>query len=179
MSRSARELVDILPRLAQQIPTMDVDLILYNRLIRQLAIRTTACFNECLRQHGLTESLWHALLAVYACPQHEILPSELSALLDLTRTSATRLSDDLVQRGWVVRQTHGGDRRKIMLCLTDAGIAKIHSVGPHTQTLRHRLWSALAKPEQQQLQSLLQRLLEQLDKVADGATDTSQHKGRP
>ncbi len=172
MSPEAARLHHALQSLSQQIPGMEVDLILHGRLIRQLAVRTTQCFNECLKQHGLTESLWYALLAVYARPQHALLPTELSEILDLTRTSATRLSDELVQQGWVERRAHRGDRRKITLHLTAAGEAKIHHVSPHTNALRRQLWSGLAAPERQQLHGLLQKLLHQLD-VVDTATQES------
>ena len=168
MPPEATRLNHALQSLSQQIPGLEVDLILHGRLIRQLAVRTTQCFNECLKRHGLTESLWYALLAVYAHPEHALLPSELSEILDLTRTSATRLSDELVQQGWVERRAHSGDRRKITLHLTAAGEAKIHHVSPHTNALRHQLWSGLDASERRQLHSLLQTLLHQLD-VADTA----------
>lgn len=161
MPHTPPDLLATLRVLSAQIPEMDVDLILANRLLRQVATRTSACFNDCLRQHGLSENLWYALLAVYARPGHEILPSQLSDMLALTRTSATRLSDEMVQQGWVVRHAHEHDRRKITLRLTAAGRDKIHRVSPHTNALRRQLWSALDAKQRQQLQTSLLALLAQ------------------
>ena len=53
--------------------------------------------NRCLKAEGITESLWYALLFVYVSPNREIMPSHLSDLLNLTRTSATRLADENVR----------------------------------------------------------------------------------
>ncbi|WP_066566062.1 MarR family transcriptional regulator [Snodgrassella sp. CFCC 13594] len=157
---SANELENALSVLSAKMPSMNVDLILLGRLSRLLHTRITNQLNDCLRQHGLTESLWHALLAVYAQPKHEILPSELSDVLNLTRTSATRLSDELVMNGWATRYTHPKDRRKITLKLTDAGEKLIQEVSPDTNAVRRQIWSALSADEQQQLRCLLQKLLE-------------------
>lgn len=158
-----QDLTDTLTSLAQQLPSMDVDLILTNRLIRQVANRTTICFNDCLKKHDLNETLWYALLAIYARSGRNMLPSQLSNILNLTRTSATRLSDELVHRGWVVRQAHAKDRRKITLHLTEAGIHKVESVSPQTNALRQQLWASISPEQQQQLRAVLNTLLCQLD----------------
>ena len=71
--------------------------------------------NENLKAFGINENLWFSLMAVYVSPNSEILPSRLSDLMDLTRTSATRLSDDMVERGWVERYINQKDRRQIVL----------------------------------------------------------------
>ena len=63
--------------------------------------------NRCLKAEGITESLWYALLFVYVSPNREIMPSHLSDLLNLTRTSATRLADENV-RARLVRRERGG-----------------------------------------------------------------------
>ena len=162
MSPEAARLHHALQSLSQQIPGMEVDLILHGRLIRQLAVRTTQCFNECLKQHGLTESLWYALLAVYARPEHALLPSELSEILDLTRTSATRLSDEMVERGWIERSINEKDRRQIVLKLTEKGENFIKEVEPHMAKGRMPLWEDFKEEEFAQLQHLLSKLLTRL-----------------
>ena len=150
-----------LDALLAKMPSMDVELILLSRLVRLLNCNVSSQLNECLRQHGLSESLWLALLAIYAQPEHKILPSKLSEVLSLTRTSATRLSDELVHHGWVERYNHPSDRRKVTLQLTDKGEQLILSVSPHTNATRHRMWSVLDADERATLQQLLNKLLAQ------------------
>lgn len=147
--------------LTDLLPESDLNLILCGSRIRQLSVHGTAYFNECLKQYDLSETVWFALLITYAHEQHEILPSELSRILCLTRTSGTRLSDELVEKGWAVRRAHVSDRRKIMLQLTDAGIEKIHLVNPKMIERRNMFYSVLNQEEVDTLAHLLNKLLEQ------------------
>lgn len=149
----------MLEALAVKMPSLNVELVMLSFLIRLVHTNIHIEHNERLHQHNLSESLWHALLAIYAHSNHEILPSELSNILHLTRTSATRLSDELVQNKWITRTTHPVDRRKIMLKLTDAGEKLIQKVSPETNEVHHRIWSDLTKEECEQLQQLLSKLL--------------------
>jgi MarR family transcriptional regulator, negative regulator of the multidrug operon emrRAB len=158
-SLSATELEATLGVLAVKMPSMNVQLVMLSRLVHLVNTTIQSELNERLRKHHLSESLWHALLAIYARPNHEILPSELSSILNLTRTSATRLSDVLVLNGWATRTTHPFDRRKITLKLTKAGENLIQLVSPETNEVRRRVWSALSEPEYEQLQQLLTKLL--------------------
>lgn len=156
------ELEGTLQILAEKLPNlnnMNIDQIILSRLVRLLHTDLNSQLNECLHQHNLSESLWHALLAVYACPKHEILPSGLSDILNLTRTSATRLSDDLVQNGWATRNTHPIDRRKITLKLTEAGEKLIQAISPETNAVREKVWSALTEEEQSLFRKLMLKLL--------------------
>ena len=158
-SLPAPQLEAMLGALAVKMPSLNVELVMLSRLIRLVHTSIHSELNARLHRHNLSESLWHALLSTYARPNHEILPSELSDILHLTRTSATRLSDELVQNKWITRTTHPVDRRKIMLRLTDAGEQLIQKVSPETNEVHHRIWSALSKQECGQLQQLLSKLL--------------------
>lgn len=153
------ELESTLRVLAAKLPSTNIDQIILSRLVRLLHTNLNGKLNECLHQHHLSESLWHALLAIYARQNHEILPSELSDILNLTRTSATRLSDDLVQNGWVTRDIHPLDRRKITLKLTKAGEKLIQEISPETNAARDKVWSGLTKEECQQFRELALKLL--------------------
>lgn len=145
--------------LSKKMPAMRVDLVFLGSLTRLLHTQISSQINACLSEHGLSESLWYAVLAIYAHPNHEILPSELSEVLQLTRTSATRLSDELVAKGWITRYTHPQDRRKITLRLTEAGEALIQRVSPKTNQVRSQFWSRLDATEKTQLKALLKKAL--------------------
>ncbi|MDF7675409.1 MarR family transcriptional regulator [Neisseriaceae bacterium ESL0693] len=153
------ELESTLRVLAEKLPSTNIDEIVLSRLVRLLYTNLNGQLNECLHEHKLSESLWHALLAIYSRPEHEILPSELSDILNLTRTSATRLSDDLVQNGWATRDTHPLDRRKITLKLTKTGEEIIQQISPETNAVRNKVWSVLTKEERQQFREMVLKLL--------------------
>lgn len=101
-------------------------------------------------------------MAVYVSPDSEILPSRLSDLMDLTRTSATRLSDDMVERGWVERHINQQDRRQIVLKLTAEGEAFIQKVWPQIANRDQNVWEAFAEEDYAQLHHLLSKLLTRL-----------------
>lgn len=70
---------------------------------------------------GITLSQCHALGEVAA--REGLSPGELAALLGVDPSAATRLTDALVQRGLVRRESDPADRRVVHLFLTPAGRA--------------------------------------------------------
>jgi DNA-binding MarR family transcriptional regulator len=48
-------------------------------------------------------------------------PTDLARRLRVTTASVTELLDRLEQRGWISREPHPHDRRRILVTLTDAG----------------------------------------------------------
>ncbi|WP_433522815.1 MarR family winged helix-turn-helix transcriptional regulator [Nocardia pseudovaccinii] len=67
------------------------------------------------------EILWHG----------ESTPGALAAELGLTSGSVTTMLDRLAKLGYVVRQPEPGDRRKVVIRITDAAMAKVMRIyGP-------------------------------------------------
>ena len=153
MSFSQTELVNAMHLLSTRLPQFPEQ---QNQVSRMLRIVT-----ERLSSH-LNENLWFSLMAVYVSPNSEILPSRLSDLMDLTRTSATRLSDDMVERGWVERYINQKDRRQIVLKLTPSGETFIHKVWPQIARQSGQAWEDFTKEDYDTLQHLLGKLLNRL-----------------
>ena len=99
MSFSQAELVNALRLLSGRLPEFSEQQTQSGRLLRVVTERLSSHLNDSLKEFGINENLWFAMMAVYVSPNSEILPSRLSDLMDLTRTSATRLSDEMVKRG--------------------------------------------------------------------------------
>lgn len=125
--------------------------------------RLSSHLNESLKVFGINENLWFAMMAIYVSPNSEILPSRLSDLMDLTRTSATRLSDEMVERGWVERHINQQDRRQIVLKLTAEGESFIQKVWPQISSKSGEAWQDYTNDDYVQLQYLLTKLLNRLD----------------
>ena len=121
MSFSQTDLTTALKTLSDRLPQFSEQQTRAGRMLRVVTERLSSHLNDNLKVYGINENLWFALMAVYVSPNSEILPSRLSDLMDLTRTSATRLSDEMVSRGWVARYINQQDRRQIVLKLTPEG----------------------------------------------------------
>ena len=162
MSFSQAELTNALRLLSERLPEFSEPQAQISRLLRVVTERLSGNLNESLKEFGINENLWFAVMAVYVSPDSEILPSRLSDLMDLTRTSATRLSDDMVERGWVERHINQQDRRQIVLKLTAEGEAFIQKVWPQIANRDHNVWEAFAEEDYAQLHHLLSKLLTRL-----------------
>lgn len=163
MSFSQIELVNALRLLSGRLPEFSEQQTQSGRLLRVVTERLSSRLNENLKIFGVNENLWFAMMAVYVSPNSEILPSRLSDLMDLTRTSATRLSDEMVEHGWVERHINQQDRRQIVLKLTPEGEAFIQKVWPQISKKSGEAWEEFTSDDYTQLQYLLTKLLNRLD----------------
>jgi MarR family transcriptional repressor of emrRAB len=102
-------------------------------------------------------------MVIYASPNKQTTPSRMSEILDLTRTSATRLSDELVNKGWVAREHCEADRRQVILSLTPSGQELIHIMVPILSAARSRLLHNFSDAEIENLDGLMRKLLENVD----------------
>lgn len=119
--------------------------------------------NGALERYGLNINGYMALLMMYASPENELNPCELSHSMDLSRTNITRLSDELVRKGLVARRHCEDDRRRIYLSLTEEGERLVVRALPEQREYYRSLWTVFSKEEMSQLEQLLRKLLVRLD----------------
>lgn len=148
--------------LNQRFPDFNEHGFIAMRLFHHISPRIQSYVNDLLIHHGLTETVWYALMGLYSSPKNTLFPSDLSKFLDLTRTTATRLSDELLDKGLIVREPSIEDRRKIVLSLTQKGADLVERVIPELQEARLALLDGFSDTDLQQLESLLRRLLAKL-----------------
>ena len=91
-------------------PGTPVEELLLGRLLTAAQHRFAETKSRSFAEEGLTDTLFHALIVLLTADEG-IQPSELSLMLGASRTSGTRISDELVARGWVTRHGVAGDRR--------------------------------------------------------------------
>ena len=121
--------------------------------------------NKILKERGINDTLFTALVTLDARKDQSIQPSELSSALGSSRTNATRIADELEKRGWIERRESSNDRRCLHLHLTEQGYEFLCEVmPPQHQSLKH-LWEVLSVEEQQQLESITRKLLGRLDEM--------------
>ncbi|MGL5102118.1 MAG: MarR family transcriptional regulator [Plesiomonas sp.] len=118
--------------------------------------------NEALKQYQINDSLFTALILLYTSEGYTLQPSDLSTLLNTSRTSATRIADEMEARGWISRQLVAGDRRCFQLTLTAQGLNFMHAILPQERERLCALWSPFTADERAQFEHLLHKLLLQI-----------------
>lgn len=139
--------------------------ILLTRLCMHMQGKLLDNRNKMLKEQGINETLFMALLTLDAQEDQSIQPSELSSALGSSRTNATRIADELEKRGWIERRESEHDRRCLHLHLTEKGNEFLRQVLPPQHQSLQFLWSSLDKQEQNQLEGLTRKLLNRLDQM--------------
>lgn len=150
-------------RVEQRFPGIPRREIIIARLFCHILPRMTTFLCEPLKEHGVNETVWFALISMYSCPEQALYPSDLSDVLASSRTNATRVSDELVKHGWAARMPCSDDRRKIRLELTPEGIRFVESILPSSREAHRDLWKDFDEQEKVLLESLMRKLLARLD----------------
>lgn len=162
MNNSFTYVEDTIDKIAETYPTTNKKRVVVARLFHHITPRLTTYLNEQLKPFGLYEATWLALLALYAHEEHVQSPTDLSDVLDASRTSATRVADELVKQGWVARAWCDQDRRKVILTLTPAGHTLINTVIPALQKQFAALWADFEPDEMALFEGLMRKLLSRL-----------------
>ena len=123
-------------------------------LVVRTGERVKADFAQAVLAHDVPPPLARAILLLNEPAQMGCLASQLSC----DQSYVTRLADDLVKRGLVTRAP-GDDRRVQVLTLTPAG-ALLKDQLAEAVSVESAVSSALSPHEQEQLRSLLTRILE-------------------
>jgi DNA-binding MarR family transcriptional regulator len=126
-----------------------------SRLARELELRLEVVY----REHGL-EPGWHDVLATLrrSGPPYQLRPSDFSGMLMLTSSGTTKRLDRLERAGLIARTPDPGDRRGVLITLTDTGHELIDRVTEAHLDNERDLIAALSVAERERLASLLRKL---------------------
>ena len=128
-------------------------------LARVLQPRTEAVFAE----HGLRQGEFDVLTALRRVgPPYTLIPSELSAMLMMSRAGMTNRLDRLEAAGFVERTLDPADRRSFRITLTDAGRKVIDETMTEHAANLHRLAEDMSEQELDTLSTALRKLLASL-----------------
>ncbi|AMO83283.1 MAG: transcriptional repressor MprA [Enterobacterales bacterium] len=165
MSSSIAHIEEMLKQRALRQKDFPYQEILLTRLCMHMQSKLLENRNKMLKEQGINETLFMALITLDAQESKSIQPSELSAALGSSRTNATRIADELEKRGWIERKESDSDRRCLHLHLTEAGEAFLGEIIPPQHKCLHFLWSTLSADEQQQLETLTRKLLGRIEEM--------------
>jgi DNA-binding MarR family transcriptional regulator len=86
-------------------------------------------------------------------------PTELAAAMRISPAAVTGRLDALEKRGYIRRLPQAGDRRKVLVELTEAGQGAWHEAIKDQGDEEHRIFAALDRAERGRLAELLRRLV--------------------
>lgn len=115
--------------------------------------------NELLRGHGLNHAEYNVLIMLDGSPEG-MTAGELAEATSEKPANTTRLVDQLVAKGLVLRQPCEQDRRRLRLQLSAQGEALIEQVMPAIAAQLQRLFAGMPDGALGQLESLLLQLAE-------------------
>lgn len=140
------------------------DMLLYMLWQLQAAARRPVV-RLCEAEFGITRREWRMLAQL---ADSEGMPS--SALAEraaLDRAQTSRAVSALVQKGLVVRTPRPGNRREVLLHLTERGRALYAALLPRVAAINQELLSVLSETEVATLDALVQRLRAQAERMVE------------
>ena len=126
----------------------------------------------CETEFGISRREWR-MVAQLAQGEGES-SSALAERAGLDRAQTSRAVSRLVEKGLIARTPRQGNRREVLLHLTDAGRALYAALLPRVAQINRELLSVLGEAEVATLDALLQRLRVQADRlVGEGGAPSS------
>ena len=140
------------------------DMLLYVLWQLQAAARRPVV-RLCEAEFGITRREWRMLAQL---ADSEGMPSSaLAERAGLDRAQTSRAVSALVQKGLVVRTPRPGNRREVLLHLTERGRALYAALLPRVAAINQELLSVLSETEVATLDALVQRLRAQAERMVE------------
>lgn len=125
-------------------------------VIKQVELATRARLEEIARPHGITALQYTALTVL----QQQSEPISSAALARLSFVTAQTMSDmvgALERRGLVRRDADPGNRRRLLITLTDAGVALLDDLDPRVDEIEADLLGGMSAADRSRFTQLLDR----------------------
>ena len=125
-----------------------------------------AIANDYQRRYDLSMTEWRvmAVLARF----HGLSAREVAERTAMDKVAVSRALAGLVEAGRVHRETHGNDKRRSVLSLTEAGWLIHDDVAPMARAHERELLTKLDESERQWLMRILDKLLEDVPGMKPG-----------
>ena len=163
-----------LRKLSRRVPGLPATETLILRAAIILGRDFNAVLERQLKPAGLSEAEFRMLTGLLAHEGHASA-GDLCVALAQSPANLTRISDVLVERGFVSRSPDTADRRRMLLRLEPAGEALLQSLLPRIGPEIASLFAGFDPAERQQLLDGLKRVLAGVDALQAG-TDTVQEE---
>jgi DNA-binding MarR family transcriptional regulator len=160
MSKQEDHVDRVIAKWAKERPELDVSPIGVVSRLGRAAGYLDQGVAQLLRQYGLNRASWDALTALRRAGEpYRLCPTELYRELMRTSGTITHRLDRLEQQGLIRRIPNPDDGRGTLVELTAKGRRLVDRVAPGHLANEERLIRSLTKPEREQLEALLRKLL--------------------
>jgi DNA-binding MarR family transcriptional regulator len=117
--------------------------------------RLSAQFERLFRAQGLSEAKYNALRILRGHSPAAIPTQRIAAEMVASDPDVTRLVDRLVSSGLAARDRCNEDRRRVLVRITDAGLAALAALDEPVATLHRRQFALIPEADLRRLNDLL------------------------
>ena len=146
-----------------RIPEFPEDLMRLLRMTYHVQKRIKDLSNAALRKHDLVDTSYMVLAVLYGSENETSTASTLGEACMEKPANLTRVCNDLEKQGLISRGNRPGDRRCVMITLTDAGRNMAEKVMPEVWGTTTRAYDGYAASDIAALETLLARQLDNLE----------------
>lgn len=146
-----------------RIPEFPEDLMRLLRMTYHIQKRMKDLSNAALRKYDLVDASYMVLAVLYGSDDETSTASTLGEACMEKPANLTRVCNDLEQQGLIARGNRPGDRRCVMITLTDAGRDLIAQVLPEVWRATTRAYEGYSADDVKQLESLFKRQLDNFE----------------
>jgi len=146
-----------------RMPEFPEDLMRLVRMTYHIQKRMKDLSNAALRPYELVDASYMVLAVLYGSENETSTASTLGEACMEKPANLTRVCNDLESQGLITRGNRPGDRRCVMISLTDEGRALAEKVLPEVWTQTTRAYDGFSAEEVKQLEALLKRALDNLE----------------
>jgi DNA-binding MarR family transcriptional regulator len=147
-----------LEELATQFPELNVPAVETCLAFLKTTALVYAALDAHLARHQLSMGKFTVLMQLFRANGQHLTPSECAERSGVTRGTITGLLDGLERDGWVKRQPHPEDRRRLVVQMTEQGQQNLIKMLPDHFCRTTGLIAHLSLTEQKTLIQLLSKL---------------------
>jgi MarR family transcriptional repressor of emrRAB len=152
-----------LRRVQARVPGFPFEEMLLVRMAYHLQKTLRDRSNAALRKYELGDTHYHVLAILYGSLDETSTATELSEACNEKPANLTRVCDELAAKNLIRRSPKPGDRRAVMISLSEQGRALIERILPEVSADITSVYADFTPAELEQLAGLTGRVLRNLD----------------
>jgi len=152
-----------LQNLLLRVPDLPFTSVLLSRQLINVGQALTVMFDRQLRNFALTEVELRVLATLLSQPNSSAHPSDLCVRTSQSPPSMTRLTNILVNRGFITRRRSTHDRRQVVLQITERGERIVCQLLPKLFQPLRGIFEDISEIQQRNLIAQLRRIAERLE----------------
>ena len=149
-----------------RIPEFPEEMMRLMRMTYHVQKRMKDLSNAALRKYDLVDASYMVLAVLYGSEDETSTASTLGEACMEKPANLTRVCNDLETQGLISRGNRPGDRRCVMISLTDSGRKLIEQVMPEVWARTTRAYDGYSTEDRKLLEQLFKRQLDNLENVS-------------